>query len=104
VSARSLSESGGPAASLIPRARLGSEAVDVDRGQLVYPSLKDVTIIVQVHASPLITRATHRGCVRPIQGGHGSLAAECSTLLKTEAVQAFGPPRSAPVLLRITAW
>jgi hypothetical protein len=54
-------------------------------------------------------KSTHRPCNSPCLrethlGGHGSLAEECSTLLKAEAVQALGPPRSPPVLLRITAW
>ena len=37
------------AASLIPRAQLGSEAVDVDRGQLVGRGLKDVAVVMGLH-------------------------------------------------------
>ena len=37
------------AASLIPRAQLGSEAVDVDRGQLVGRGLKDVAVVMNLH-------------------------------------------------------
>ena len=37
------------AASLIPRAQLGSEAVDVDRGQLVGRGLKDVAVVMDLH-------------------------------------------------------
>jgi hypothetical protein len=33
----------------MPSVRHGSEAVDVDCGQLVYPSLKDVPVIVRLH-------------------------------------------------------
>jgi len=39
-SAQNLFESGRVATSLIPRAQLGSEALNIDRGQLVYPSLE----------------------------------------------------------------
>ena len=39
VCARSLSESGRVAAALMPRVRHRSEAVNIDHGQLVYPSL-----------------------------------------------------------------
>ena len=60
-SARSLSASGRVAASLMPRARHGSEAVDVDRGQLVYPSLKDVAIVMDLEElAPVDRRATSR--------------------------------------------
>ena len=48
VSARSLSESGGLTALLCPRPRPGSEAVDVDCGLVVYPSLKDVAVVVDL--------------------------------------------------------
>ena len=48
VSARSLSESGRLAASWWPGARHGSEAVDVSCRQLVYPSLKDVAVVVDL--------------------------------------------------------
>ena len=59
VSARSLSEFGGLTALLCPRPRHGSEAVDVDRGQLVYPSLKDVAVIVDLYEfAPVGGRAT----------------------------------------------
>ena len=44
-----------------PRVRRRSEAVDVDHGQLVYPSLKDCPVVVGLHElSPVGRRAT--GC------------------------------------------
>jgi hypothetical protein len=33
----------------MPRARHGSEAADVDRGQLGYPSLKDGALVMHLH-------------------------------------------------------
>ncbi len=48
-SARRLSAFGRVAASLMPRARHGSEAVDVDRRQLGYPSPKDVAVVMHLH-------------------------------------------------------
>jgi hypothetical protein len=49
VSARSLSEAEDLGALSCPRVRHGSEAVDVDHGQLVYPSLEDVAIVMILH-------------------------------------------------------
>jgi hypothetical protein len=48
-SARSLSEAGRLAALSRPRVRQRSEAVDVDRGQFVYPSLTGVAIVMGLH-------------------------------------------------------
>ena len=44
-----------------PRVRRRSEAVDVDHGQLVYPSLKDCPVVMGLHElSPVDRRATSR--------------------------------------------
>jgi hypothetical protein len=48
-SARSLSTSGRVVASLMPRVRHRSEAVDIDHGQLVYPSLNRFAIVMDLH-------------------------------------------------------
>ena len=48
-SARSLSESGRVAASLLPRVRHRSEAVDIDHGQLVYAFLNRFAIVMDLH-------------------------------------------------------
>jgi len=48
ASAQSLSEGGHLAASLMPRVRHRSEAVDVDRGQLIGRRLEDVAIVVNL--------------------------------------------------------
>ena len=59
ASVQSLPEAGHLAASLMPRGRHRSEAVDVDRGQLVYPSLKDCPVVMDLHElSPVGRRAT----------------------------------------------
>ncbi len=49
VCARSLSESGRVAAALMPRVRHRSEAVEIDHGQLVYPSLNRFAIVMDLH-------------------------------------------------------
>ncbi len=54
VSARSLSESGGIAAAWCPRVRQRSEAVDVDRGQLGYPSLDDFPVVIDLDKLALV--------------------------------------------------
>ena len=60
-SARSLSESGRVAASLMPRVRHRSEAVDIDHGQLVYPSLNRFAIVMDLHElAPVGGRAASR--------------------------------------------
>ena len=60
-SAQSLSESGRVAASLMPRVRHRSEAVDIDHGQLVYPSLNRFAIVMDLHElAPVGGRAASR--------------------------------------------
>jgi hypothetical protein len=49
VAAQSLSDSRRLGASLVPSGRQRSEAVDVDRGQLVRRFLKDVAIVMDLH-------------------------------------------------------
>ena len=57
-SVRSLSEAGHLAASLIPRVRQDSEAVDVDCRQLVGRCLKDCPVVMDLHElSPVDRRA-----------------------------------------------
>ena len=52
------SQSAVPGAST-PRVRRRSEAVDVDHGQVVYPSLKDCPVVMDLHElSPVGRRAT----------------------------------------------
>ena len=58
ASAQTASQSAVPGAST-PRVRRRSEAVDVDHGQLVYPSLKDCPVVMDLHElSPVGRRAT----------------------------------------------
>ena len=57
VCARSLSESGRVAASLMPRVRHRLEAVDIDHGQLVYPSLNHFAIVMDLHEHGVSRRA-----------------------------------------------
>ena len=60
-SARSLSESGRVAASLMPRVRHRSEAVDIDHGQLVYAFLNRFAIVMDLHElAPVGGRAASR--------------------------------------------
>ena len=59
VCARSLSESGRVAASLMPRVRHRSEAVDIDHGQLVYPSLNRFAIVMDLHEHGVSRWAGH---------------------------------------------
>ena len=60
-SAQSLFESGRVAASLIPRVRHRSEAVNIDRGQFVGRGLKDVAIVMDLHElAPVGGRAASR--------------------------------------------
>ena len=57
ASAQTASQSAVPGAST-PRVRRRSEAVDVDHGQLVYPSLKDCPVVMDLHElSPVDRRA-----------------------------------------------
>ena len=57
ASAQTASQSAVPGAST-PRVRRRSEAVDVDHGQLVYPSLKDCPVVMDLHElSPVGRRA-----------------------------------------------
>jgi hypothetical protein len=41
--------SGRPSGAWMPRGRHRSEAVDVDTGQLVYPSLKDIAVVMRLN-------------------------------------------------------
>ena len=60
-SARSLSASGRVAASLMPRVRHRSEAVDIDHGQLVYAFLNRFAIVMDLHElAPVGGRAASR--------------------------------------------
>ena len=57
ASGQTASQSAVPGAST-PRVRRRSEAVDVDHGQLVYPSLKDCPVVMDLHElSPVGGRA-----------------------------------------------
>ena len=61
VCARSLSESGRVAAALMPRGRYRSEAVDVDRGQLVGRHLNRFAVVMRLDEfAPVGGRATSR--------------------------------------------
>ena len=58
-SARRLSSAGRVAASLMPRVRHRSEAVNVDHGQLVYPSLNRFAVVMSLdELAPVGGRAT----------------------------------------------
>ena len=59
ASTQTASQSAVPGAST-PRVRRRSEAVDVDHGQLVYPSLKDCPVVMDLHElSPVDRRQQH---------------------------------------------
>ena len=65
VCARSLSESGRVAAALMPRVRHRSEAVEIDHGQLVYPSLSRFAIVMELHElAPGFGGTRSAGCRR----------------------------------------
>ncbi len=63
-SVRSLSEAGHLAASLMPRVRQDSAAVDVDHGKVFGRGLKDVAVVMGLHELAPVGRWATSGCDR----------------------------------------